>query len=109
MRQDFDRNRVSAANVYKFEEFEVNLKTFLSFDSEVIKERDRIDGEIRTYNSKLAEIEAILKDSEDKRDDLMDQTSREKNSNAEKDKELSDLNKQFELEKEKEVILQSDK
>lgn len=39
----------------------------------------------------------------------MDQTSREKNSNAEKDKELSDLNKQFELEKEKEVILQSDK
>ena len=47
--------------------------------------------------------------SELKKDDLLEQINTEKNHNFEKEKEFNDLTKLHELEKEKEVVLQSDK
>lgn len=40
---------------------------------------------------------------------MLDQIANEKSSNFEKEKEFNDLSRQMELEKEKEIVLQSDK
>lgn len=58
---------------------------------------------------KLAEIEAVLKDHEEKNEELNERINHEKMTHFEREKDFNDLSKQFELEKEKEVVLQSDK
>ena len=51
----------------------------------------------------------VKKESEGRKEDTTDQVNKEKNQNFDREKEFNDLTKQFELEKEKEVVLQSDK
>ena len=57
----------------------------------------------------LTEVEKLKSEAESKKDNLLEQIANEKTLNFEKEKEFNDLTKQNELEKEKEVVLQSDK
>ena len=59
---------------------------------------------LKILHGKLQRLEAEMK-----KDDLLEQIANEKTLNFEKEKEFNDLTKQNELEKEKEVVLQSDK
>ena len=59
--------------------------------------------------TKLAEIEAVLKELEDKHEELLEQINHENMTHFEREKDFNDLSKQYELEKEKQVVLQSDK
>ena len=77
--------------------------------SEVTKEIARLDEDTQTFSKELNDIENSKNGHETKKDDLLDQIATEKSSNFEKEKEFNDLTKQNELEKEKEVVLQSDR
>ncbi len=77
--------------------------------SEVNKEIIRIEQETRSYLAQLTNVENNKSDWETKKEDLFDRINNEKSQNFEKEKEFNDLSKQYELEKEKEVVLQSDK
>ena len=82
---------------------------WLFYVSDITKEIARIEQDTRNCLSELAEIEKAKNYSELKKDDLLEQINTEKNHNFEKEKEFNDLTKLHELEKEKEVVLQSDK
>lgn len=51
----------------------------------------------------------LKNEAETRKGDTTDLVNKEKNSNFDREKEFNDLTKQYELEKEKEVVLQSDK
>lgn len=57
----------------------------------------------------MNESEQHRQDAEDKKTDIINQVNREKNNGFEREKEFNDLTKQFEFEKEKEVVFLSDK
>ena len=57
----------------------------------------------------LTEAEAQRKEAEDRKNDISLQINRQKEFGFEREKEFNDLTTQFEYEKEKEVVLQSDK
>lgn len=73
------------------------------------KEIVRIEHETQTCLQTLNDHENLKNQAEMKKDDLLEQIANEKTLNFEKEKEFNDLTKQNELEKEKEVVLQSDK
>ncbi len=76
---------------------------------EISKEIARIEQQTQACLLQLADVEKIKSDAENRKDDLLEQIANEKTLNFEKEKEFNDLTKQNELEKEKEVVLQSDK
>ena len=57
----------------------------------------------------MKDSESARSEAELLKDDILDQIGNEKSLNFEKEKEFNDLTKQNELEKEKEVVLQSDR
>lgn len=77
--------------------------------SEIIKEKMKLEQEIRMANAEVNDAEIQKKEAEDRKNDLILQITRQKESGFEKEKEFNDLNTEFEYEKEKEVVLQSDK
>ena len=85
-----------------------NFQNFLNF-REINKEIARLELETTNCLKELQEVENLKNDSEVKKDDLVDQIANEKSTNFEREKEFNDLTKQTELEKEKEVVLQSDR
>ncbi|RNA21673.1 coiled-coil domain-containing protein [Brachionus plicatilis] len=88
------------------------MKEYDKFSTEkddVSKQMQQIEKQIEQIGAELAECEKLRNENEDKKSELMDQVSKEKNASFEKEKEFNDLSKQFELEKEKEVVLLSDK
>ena len=75
--------------------------------SEVNKEKGRIELETKNMSNKLADIEAVLKELEDKNEELLEQINHEKMTHFDREKDFNDLSKQYELEKEKETVLQN--
>lgn len=78
-------------------------------NSEIQKEIAKLDEDHQHLLDALKEIESQKNSNEFKKDEMLDQIANEKSSNFEKEKEFNDLSKQMELEKEKEIVLQSDK
>lgn len=76
---------------------------------EINKEIARLEQETTSCLKELQEVENLKNDCEVKKDDLVDQIANEKSTNFEREKEFNDLTKQTELEREKEVVLQSDR
>ncbi|CAF0929077.1 unnamed protein product [Brachionus calyciflorus] len=88
------------------------MKEFDKFSVEkddISKEIQNIEKQIELINAELELSEKLRSENEDKRTDLINQVNKEKNSSFDKEKEFNDLAKQFELEKEKEVVLLTDK
>ena len=73
------------------------------------KEKIRLDQEIKNATHLQSEIERKQKDAEEKKEDISDQVNREKMSMFDREKEFNEQSKKYELEKEKEVVLLSDK
>lgn len=69
----------------------------------------RIENELRIINQQLNEAEEEQKVCEDRKNDLAGQIAKEKETTFDREKEFNDLTKQYELEKEKEIVLQADK
>ena len=91
--------------------FLVNFLNLISyhFKSELNKQRSRIEDDIKIAIVELTDTESHRKEAEDRKNDLLLQISRQKEFGFEREKEFNDLTTQFEFEKEKEVVLQSDK
>lgn len=88
------------------------MKEYDRFSSEkddITREINEIEKQIEKMTIELNECEKLRNENEEKKSELMNQVNKEKNASFEKEKEFNDLNKQFELEKEKEVVLLSDK
>ena len=77
--------------------------------SELNKERARVENDIKVAFIDLTEAEAKKKQAGDQKNDLLLQINRQKEFGYEREKEFNELTTQFEYEKEKEVVLQSDK
>jgi hypothetical protein len=60
-------------------------------------------------STQLADTERQLIEYEDKNNELISSVNKEKNGCFEREKEFNQLSKDFELQKEKEVELQTDK
>jgi hypothetical protein len=57
----------------------------------------------------LNHVEELKREAEGRKEDTTDLVNKEKNQNFDREKEFNDLTKQYELEREKEIVLQSDK
>ena len=57
----------------------------------------------------LNHAEELKREAEGRKEDTTDLVNKEKNQNFDREKEFNDLTKQYELEREKEIVLQSDK
>ena len=57
----------------------------------------------------LNHAEELKREAESRKEDTTDYVNKEKNQNFDREKEFNDLTKQYELEREKEIVLQSDK
>ena len=68
-----------------------------------------MDIEIKAINARIEEINKLNEEAERRRDELMHEIEHNRKESYGKEKEVNDLIKQYELEKEKEVTLQSDK
>ena len=69
----------------------------------------RLENELKQVTQQVNEAEELKQLAEEKRNEAASNISKEKESTFDKEKEFNDLTKQFELEKEKEIVLQSDK
>ena len=69
----------------------------------------RYEQELKNAQNELNNAEELKKEAELRKEDTSDLVNKEKNQNFDREKEFNDLTKQYELEKEKEVVLQSDK
>jgi hypothetical protein len=65
--------------------------------------------ELKTASQQVAEADELKSFIEEKKNEFASQTTTEKESTFDREKEFNDLTKQYELEKEKEIVLQSDK
>ena len=86
----------------------LQIQTFV-IHSEVNKEIQRIENELKIFSAQLSEAEKQLMEHEDKNNELLSIVNKEKNSCFEREKELNDKTKEFEMHKEREVVLLSDK
>jgi hypothetical protein len=68
-----------------------------------------VDNEIKAINARIEEINKLNDEAEQRRDELMHEIEQNRKESYGKEKEVNDLVKQYELEKEKEVTLQSDR
>lgn len=88
------------------------MKEYDKFSMEkdnVTKEMLEIEKNIEKITIEMDEYEKLRNENEGKKNEMVDQVNREKNAYFEKEKQLNDLSKRFEYEKEKEVVLLSDK
>jgi hypothetical protein len=76
---------------------------------DINKELARFEQELKNAQNELNHAEELKKEAEGRKEDTTDHVNKEKNQNFDREKEFNDLTKQYELEKEKEVVLQSDK
>lgn len=90
-------------------DWKINFNSNFVLNSEVQKEIAKLEQDNQQLLDTLKEIERQKNSNEFKKDEMLDQIANEKSSNFEREKEFNDLSKQMELEKEKEIVLQSDK
>lgn len=64
---------------------------------------------MKAVAAQLSETERQLIEHEDKNNELLSTVSKERNACFEREREFNEKTKEFELEKEKEVVLLSDK
>jgi hypothetical protein len=74
-----------------------------------MKQIIRLENELKIASQQVAEAEEYKSMVEDKKNEIASQITHEKENTFDKEKEFNDLTKQYELEKEKEIVLQSDK
>jgi hypothetical protein len=74
-----------------------------------MKQIIRLDNELKIASQQVNQAEEFKVMVEDRKNDISTQITHEKESTFDKEKEFNDLTKQYELEKEKEIVLLSDK
>jgi hypothetical protein len=77
--------------------------------SEISKELARYEHDVKHAMHELNHVEELKREAEGRKEDTTDLVNKEKNQNFDREKEFNDLTKQYELEREKEIVLQSDK
>ncbi len=74
-----------------------------------MKETTRVIQETKELTAQLAIMDKQLKEIDEKRDEIIGQVNKQRNEIFEQEKSFNDAMRQYELEKEKDVVLNSDK
>ena len=77
--------------------------------SEINKQRAKIERDIEQMAQQLADAEREQEEAQTKKQELADHVNEQRLLGFEREKEFNEMSKQFEFEREKEVVLQSEK
>ena len=75
----------------------------------MLKEKNRLDAEYKECYGEFTKLEARSNELNEFKTDTNSQINKQRNLLALREKDFNDLNKQLELEKEKEAVLLADK